>query len=319
MNPKIKEETFFMKGVAMKKIFFVTVAMVLFATMSFAGPFVPTALELSCAEVVQYDFDGSVVDITFDVVGKPARMYLVINTQLANADKPVDLQNGHMGWHFVSKIDTTVYVSAPFSAETGLGQTTYWDGYGNENNIGVMVKNDEAVAPGTYEYYLWGYDNVNPRTKACEFIPVGFMWEGHFTKIQETGEDGLPLDNPLLAGGISTLGCRMDPDGNQWLPTRTLVKWTLGDDADDIAQVQTCDISAVYPPTPEYSEGQQRLDFGPTQIDPTDFSKMYWIEMNHEAQTGALVKFTFVEGGTAERVEDWGGIGVCECRPHTIK
>ena len=74
----------------MKKLLFVTVAMFLFATMSFAADWVPTALELSTAEQVDYDFDGTDVDITFDVIGKPAGIYLIINTQLGAA-KPVDV------------------------------------------------------------------------------------------------------------------------------------------------------------------------------------------------------------------------------------
>ena len=156
----------------MKKILLVTFALMLLATWSFAA-FAPTALELSVKEEIIYPFDGTDVDFTVDVSGQNARCWLFINTKLAEDKLPSQVNNGFLGWHYVNKIDTTVYVSGAYTFVIGTGHTITWDGKGNENTSGGYGGTYEAsddVAPGTYDYYVWAYDDQSPRVPVCKFL-----------------------------------------------------------------------------------------------------------------------------------------------------
>jgi hypothetical protein len=97
-----------------------------------ADPWNPTPLVIDCPASIQYDFDGSNINIPFSTSGKPAMIWLVINTKLPDAQKPVAVTNGFKGWHFVNGIDTTVYVSAGEEFQPGTGHVISWNGYGDE-------------------------------------------------------------------------------------------------------------------------------------------------------------------------------------------
>ncbi|MFC1552517.1 hypothetical protein ACFL6P_08145, partial [Candidatus Latescibacterota bacterium] len=154
----------------MKKLFAITfVALLYSASISFAA-WNPTPLEIFVQPQVEYAFDGSDVDIIVDVAGKPARAYLWINTRLADVDKPVDLTNGYLGWHYVNGIDTTVYISGAKDLTVGTGQKFTWNGIGSENTsqayMGTIEPSD-AVPPGAYDYFVFAYDDENPRENVC--------------------------------------------------------------------------------------------------------------------------------------------------------
>ncbi|HOO74550.1 MAG TPA: FlgD immunoglobulin-like domain containing protein, partial [Tepiditoga sp.] len=53
----------------------------------------------------------------------------------------------------VNGIDTTVYNSASVDLDAG-SRTITWDGNDNDGN---------QVAPGTYTFYVWGYDYMKER------------------------------------------------------------------------------------------------------------------------------------------------------------
>jgi hypothetical protein len=233
----------------MKKILLVTFAAMMLASVSFAvGPFSPTPIELEVQPIVQYDFDGSEVEFTVGVSGQPARVYLWINTQLSEDALPIAVQNGPRGWHYVNKIDTTVYVSGYYDLPIGDNNKISWDGMGSENTgqeYGGTYEASSQVEAGTYDYYVWGYDNNNNRTLVCNFIPINFYWRPQFTKFIEFNDDGTPRTQPLMAGNV-----HVDPnykaevvDGvvvgpmeghNSYGPPRfTAFKFKVGSDPDD--------------------------------------------------------------------------------------
>ena len=104
------------------------------ASQSFGQAWVPTPLVIDVQDVVEYAFDGTFIDIPFSQTGKPAMIYLVVNTMFDDSLKPVALTNGFRGWHFVNGIDTTVYVSAGRGYDPSLANTFPWDGHGNEKD-----------------------------------------------------------------------------------------------------------------------------------------------------------------------------------------
>jgi hypothetical protein len=198
----------------MKKILLVTFAVMLFATVSYAA-WTPTPLEISVQDEVFYAFDGSTVDIPIDVAGKPAKAWLVINTMLADDDKPVELRNGHRGWHYVNGIDTTVYISGAKEFTISTDQKFTWDGIGTENMSLDYMGNIEPTDPveaGKYSYYVFAYDNKNPRERVCNFICISFYWHPQYTRVGEWMDDGTPRANPYLWGNVGAVAQDLHAD-----------------------------------------------------------------------------------------------------------
>ena len=142
-----------------KAVIFLT--LILTATWSFAADFTPTIMTLTVPDQIAYDFNGTDLNIPFTVTGTPAAVWLVINTK-GQAENIVDVQNGYLGWHYVNKIDTTVYVSSRYERDPGE-TSIVWDGNDQDGNI---------LAAGTYDYYLWAYDHVTTRIRACDFVMI---------------------------------------------------------------------------------------------------------------------------------------------------
>ena len=173
----------------MRKLFFVSLIVILTASVSFAADFSPTLLTLTAPGSIQYDFDGNELTIPFTVTGTPAAVWLVINTN-GKADQISGVRNGYLGWHYVSNIDTTVYVSDKYERSPGETQIV-WDGNDQDGN---------ALAEDTYSYYLWGYDYVTSRTLATDYVQAGHGWDAQYTFMQEKDEDGLLMSNPVMMG-----------------------------------------------------------------------------------------------------------------------
>ena len=102
----------------MKKIFVLAFILVLSASLTFAADFSPTIMTLTASPELEYQFDGTDLTIPFTVGGTPAAVWLVINTKGKAADI-VAVRNGYLGWHYVNKVDTTVYVSQTYSRDPG--------------------------------------------------------------------------------------------------------------------------------------------------------------------------------------------------------
>jgi hypothetical protein len=138
----------------------------LIASSAFAAPFAPATLKLSASPNIQYDFDGSMLNIPVTVTGTPASVSFLVFTK----DKGPAIGkvvNGYLGWHEVNGIDTCVYASAFQQLEKGSASIK-WDG---------KDKDGKLVPAGEYTYYMFGYDNMSPRvqmTKALTIDPWGF-------------------------------------------------------------------------------------------------------------------------------------------------
>ena len=192
----------------MKQLLIVTIAIALFASTAFAANFAPTPLRLSAPETINYD-TGTPGDLSFDlsVTGKQATVVFLVFTK-GQADNILDIQNGYLGWHYVHKIDTCIFESAPFTVDIGTNAVT-WDG---KDDAGNAVPNEE------YTYYLAGFDHVSTREKA-EGTASGSL-KGSF--FQEIGEDGSALANPIFCKKFS--------------------RWTLGSDPAEAALMETTSI-----------------------------------------------------------------------------
>ena len=117
----------------MKQLLIVTIVIGLFASTAFAANFAPTPLRFSAPESIQYPTPGN---LSFDlgVTGKQATVVFLVFTK-GQADNIIDVQNGYLGWHYVHKIDTCIYESAPFTVDIGTNAVT-WDG---KDDQGVEV------------------------------------------------------------------------------------------------------------------------------------------------------------------------------------
>jgi len=282
----------------MKKVLMISIVLILTASWSFAADFSPTVLTLTGEDQIQYDFDGTDLMIPFSVEGTPAAVWLIINTN-GKAQDISAVQNGFLGWHYVDKIDTTVYVSAKYERDIGE-QTIVWDGTDQDGNV---------MAADTYDYYLWGYDNKTERLLACHYMMIGYDWESQFTSIIEDGEDGLPLTQPMLFTGmqwwLQNEALAKDADGNV-IPTYkhgTHAKWVLGGDPMDNALMQTTKC-AIYLDDPSSSS---EFVFGAPVLNPTDYSIFYHCQTNYASKINTMVKYSWVSEGEAILDEDWLG------------
>jgi hypothetical protein len=239
----------------MKKILLVTFAVMMLASVSFAA-WTPTPLEISVNDVVYYAFDETTLEIPVDVAGKNAKGWLWINTRLAEQDKPIELQNGIRGWHYVNGIDTTVYISGALDLTIGTDNAFQWSGHGAENTSqaygGTIEDTADFVDAGDYDYYVFAYDDENGREPVCNYLCISFYWKPQYTKVGEWEDDGTPRATPLLwgntcfgytnlhaitSGGVVT-GIR-EPWQSYGPPAFTAYKFPIGSDPDDMSAVRT--------------------------------------------------------------------------------
>ena len=274
----------------MKKgcIFFCS--LMLIAVAAWADSFQPQVLTLKAPEEIAYAFDGSPLSIPLTVEGTPAAVWLIINTK-GKADQIKNVRNGHLGWHYVNKIDTTVYVSGRYQASPGEN-TIVWDG---------LNMDGAPVAPDDYSYYFWGYDDMNPRQLASYHVRVGFDWESPFTHLYEVGENGLPLDNPLIMGAVNWstyfYGQREKSD---YLIHGTHFKWMLGNDPRDAGLLETTICSM-------YRDRHTEVSYGGPVFDPNDFDTFYHCSTRIIDKQDTMLKWKFVPEGEAVLDNSWLG------------
>ncbi len=283
-----------MKGLAMKKTLLIVAAMVLFVPFSFATDFSPTVMTLTAPEQFQYDFTGDPLKIDFEVAGTPGAVWLILNTK-GLAENIVGIRNGHLGWHYVNKVDTTIYVSQRYTVDQGENSIT-WDGKDQDGNL---------AAAGDYDYYLWAYDDQTPRQLACEYIDIGFDWQSQFTQVLEIDETGLPLPNPILYGNWPWWKSQ-DPAKN--LPYKEFgihYKWVIGNDPNDLTLLRTTDC-AMYGDRKDSGEPGY-FTYGAPALNPDDYSIFYHCSINVDAKQNTMLKWQWVEGGEAVLDETWLG------------
>ena len=296
----------------MKKFLLVTIAMLVFASVSIAQ-FAPTQLVLyNAPEEVEYDFTGSACNITFQLQGTPASIWLIITTK-DKAEDIVAVRNGNLGWHYVNKIDTTVYVSEKVTASIG-DVTIPWDG---TNADGALVD------AGSYYYYLWAYDHVTPRYSASEYVNVGGNPQGQKqTKLMDyVGVDRTPnMDvwfacfpcwwNSSVTDSVETEALARFSDVSTWVNYRdnvpfTISKWDLGGEATDptlLKKTLIFDLAYEYSEEPPYGMGGGIFD--PADNTNTTFFITH-LSMDEDRET--IYKYDFVNGDLAQRDMDWGG------------
>jgi len=267
--------------------------MILFATWSFAASFQPIVLTLSSPNAIQYNFDGSTLTIPFTVTGTPASVWLVINTK-GQAENIVNVQNGYLGWHYVNKIDTTIYISGRFEREPGE-TSIIWDGNDENGNLATA---------GDYDYYLWAYDPGTRRQIVCDFINIGSEWNSQHSHIYEWGENGLPLTKPLIMGCENWFYCS-DAEGMEYRRHGTQFKWEIGSDPLDLALLQTTRCG-IYPPNSELGN-PGAFKYGGPVFDPSDFNIFYHVCNNIDGKINTPLKWNFVTDGEAIQDLDWGG------------
>jgi len=92
----------------MKKLLFLSFALLLVSTSVFAVNFSPTRLIISAPAQIQYNFDGTDLKIPLSITGTPAAVNFFVYTkgQAASVSK---IRNGFLGWHYMNKIDTCIY------------------------------------------------------------------------------------------------------------------------------------------------------------------------------------------------------------------
>ncbi len=251
----------------MKKVLFLSAVFMLCASLSFGAAFSPTLLKFEAPQSVKYDFDGKNLTIPVTVTGTNAlALFLVFTKDKANTISKV--KNGYLGWHYVNKIDTCLYVSPGINMSKGT------------NNI-IWAGKDEngAVVPaGEYTYYIWGYDNVTARQLAIYAITFG---SNQYYEFQYKDQDGKALGQPIMRGVTQ--------------------KWVMGTDPMDSLLVEKCSI-----PTPT---GWSQIGYGPSVLDPKDFSMFYISCANKESVIQGITKYQWVPNGKAVQQTGWGDKG----------
>jgi len=191
----------------MNKCIIVSIAIILCASTVFAADFSPTLLKLSADKVIQYDFDGSELDIPVTVSGNAAGIIFLVFTK-GKADEVASVQNGFLGWHYMNKIDTCVYYSSLKSVQTGTSLIS-WDGKDQDGSV---------VPAGEYTYYMWAFDNQSPKQLMSQYIPYD-----RYAQIQEVDEKGIPLAEPIW-----------------YTPS---IRWRIGSDPMDSTMVESTDVN----------------------------------------------------------------------------
>ncbi|MBN1290558.1 MAG: T9SS type A sorting domain-containing protein, partial [Candidatus Latescibacteria bacterium] len=225
---------------------------------------------------VYYEFDNSELTIPIQITGTPANAMLLVFTK-DKAESISHVHNGYLGWHYVNKIDTCVYMSEP--ANYDVGKTTIkWSGKDNDGGI---------VPAGEYTYYIWGFDNVTfkiPLTRQVNPQPWGKI------ALVTHDEDGTPKNNPYF---IQSSAVR--PTVEQTPAAQKNKKWIIGSDPDDSTLVETC---VTYGGT----------DRGETGIDPTNHSNFFKAGNDNNNNTRCMA-WIWVPNGDAEKRTDWGDEG----------
>jgi flagellar hook assembly protein FlgD len=302
----------------MKKLFML---FMLFVFNAYAADFSPTPMTITVPAQITYQFGGAPLEIPFNLSGKSGAIWLVINTH-GQAEKINAVRNGYLGWHYVNKIDTTIYISQRFERDPGENKLI-WDGRDENGNI---------PEPGEYDYYLWGYDNKSERESVCKFLWISYRDVAQMARIYEKDENGLPLSKPLIMGAYNPFWSYWFSQYHQSLDkpynrSGTHYKWVIGSNPEDVSLLQTS-ICAMYYPMKEayipWGGGHTGLNGNPDWVsyggpvfDPSDYNIFYHtglknIPVGSEIGTYnktyyTVYKWKFVSSGEAILDQDWLG------------
>ena len=253
----------------MKKIVLCTAILIFIGSSVFAVDFSPTLLRLSAPDIIQYNFDGSGLEIPVTQSGTPGTLVFLVYTK-DKADQIENVHNGYLGWHFVNNVDTCIYVSDAKLFDTGKNTVT-WDGNDADGNM---------VPPGEYTYYMWAFDSVSKKIKATSAAlqPVG---NNPYGILEEKDENGLPASNPMIHR------IAFNGDG---------VRWTLGGDPEDLLLTETSHTTLPA----DYSTGMR------SALDPSDFNTVYMEFVEKTSKYVSYWKYTWVPNGETIVDDKWG-------------
>ena len=161
----------------MKKTLVSIMLLAVFVSTAFGSAFSPNVLRFSAPQNIQYDFDGKNLNIPVTVSGAPVNALFFVFTK-DKGESISAVTNGYLGWHYVNKIDTCLYVSGVNSFDIGSNVIS-WDGK-DENGL--------PVTAGEYTYYLWGYDGVSQKTLVSNYILMDHSTHSTFVTHDENGD-----------------------------------------------------------------------------------------------------------------------------------
>ncbi len=260
----------------MKKVILFFVCFAVCASYSFGVNFVPEPMKLSAPKIMQYKFDGSNMIIPLTVSGPGGSATLCVYTK----DKGSSIgkvKNGHLGWHYVNSIDTSIYISQPLQISTG-SNSIVWDGKDDDGKI---------VPSGEYTYYLWGYNNRDPKQYVSRYVTTIMHNLGKQVHTQEYDQAGKPLANPYMYFTQNGSGFK--------------AKWVIGNDPADSALIETCSLTAPA----NYSFDRAIIPV------PGDFTK-FFVSGGLAPKEGKKIgvwKMKWVPNGVAELEYKWGDNG----------
>jgi hypothetical protein len=240
------------------------------------GNFTPKVLKISAPQSMLYDYYGSQLNIPVEISGAPAEITFLVYTNDIGWDKIKNIRNGNLGWHYVNRVDTCIYVSPPYQCEIGHNTIT-WNG---------RDKNGKVARTGTSTYYLWGYDNRSPKTLVTRQIDFR---HGDNSFIQTMGVDKNPLPQPVVYDAPQYL----TDSSVQTRKTRT--KWIIGDDPDNTSLRET-------------SSYMTWAENCPIAIDPKYPDSFYTLTLEPDGNL-SLYSYKWVPNGEAVLRGDWGTDG----------
>ena len=273
----------------MKRLCMCFLLLIVVSSAVYAADFVPTVkMDIDVPDYVQYNFDGSSVDIPFTVSGTPARAYLVIETTGLAGELPY-IRNGRIGWHTVQAIDTTVYVSAGLDFDTGSKVIT-WPGLNSDGN---------PVEEGEYTFYIWAYDYMNLDQPAVH-LPMSNPCQQSGVLITKYDTNGVILPKPHFTQSY-TSSSRIEALCGSPDPATVWVKWQLGNDPYNTELLETSVLEASPQQATESFRAQRKKPY-----DLSDFNYIYQWDSNFELNTEGFYKHKLVPNGFSEKVTDWG-------------
>ncbi|MFA6472370.1 MAG: hypothetical protein WCU00_10055, partial [Candidatus Latescibacterota bacterium] len=281
----------------MKK-FLLPILFLFTASIAFSTPFAPQKLTLSAPQTVSYNFTGANLEIPLTVGGWSSNTVFMIYTkgQAANIGS---VQNGYLGWHYVNKMDTCVYLTILGLLPTGVNNVV-WNGKGTQGAGAAMAQPTNAIVPaGDYTYYFYGYDSVNARVPAMKSVVTG-QGETAPGYLEWKDAAGNVLPNPIMYVGINGWAAQdgpvtTNPEGNG----SKVVKWPIGLDPETVITDMEYSL---------FDHGGMLKKGGNIAIDPTDHSMVYITETDKN-WSNFITKYKWTPGGPAVLQTDWADNG----------
>jgi hypothetical protein len=196
----------------MRKASVLFVLSVIFSITAFAAPFVPVQLLLNPTSPenarVHFNINDANVNIPVEVQGNACKAVLMVYTD-GMGESIGKLRNGYIGWHYINKVDTCIYVSAAQELQPG-DRTLVWN-FMNKDD--VKVSNPDS----TFNYYIFAYEHQTPKVPVMGDNSVLSLGTnvGVYVRanIEVMGNGGEPRTQPVI----------------QW----TTRRWVIGGDPTD--------------------------------------------------------------------------------------